>query len=148
MAIFFQTFIVGNICKFEYKGSTEFRCLGDVFRQFDDEELIKDNPFVLCNANCITNVNIKRIYDEHRKQFEAEANTTLTLVLSPAPSEDERRYFIAHDENRCILSFRPPELAKNPIDVEAGIFKAKKRSRVNFRMNLRDTGQSLIVDVG
>lgn len=73
---------------------------------------------------------------------------TMTMILSETDTDDGHRYFIAHDENRKLLSFRPPESAKKAIDVEAGIFKAKIRSRVHFRMNLRDTGLCICSPTG
>lgn len=128
------------MCKIEFKCSSDYRSLGDVFRHFDQEKIIKENCFVLCAGNVITNINLRRVYDEHRKQMENNPNICLTMVLSETDQTDSHRYFIAHDGQRKILSFRPPEMAQRPIDIEAGIFKAKIRSRVNLRMNLRSTG--------
>jgi len=128
------------MCKIEFKGSSEYRSLADVFRQFDQEKIIKENCFILCGGNVVSNINLRRVYDEHRRQLENNPNTCMTMVVSETQKNDPHRYFIAHDENRRILSFRSPELAQKPIYIEAGIFKAKIRSRVNLRTNLRSTG--------
>ena len=101
--------LVGNICKIEFKCSNDFRSLGDVFRQFDNEKIIKDNSFVLCGANVVSNINIKRVYDEHRRQQESNPELVLTMVLSETEQNDASKYFIAHDQNQKILSFRPPK---------------------------------------
>lgn len=135
-----ENYKVGNICKIEFKGSSEYRTLADIFRQFDQEKIIKENCFILCGGNVVSNINLRRVYDEHRRQLENNPNTCMTMIVSETQQTDPHRYFIAHDENRRILSFRPPELAQKPIYIEAGIFKAKIRSRVNLRTNLRSTG--------
>ena len=94
------------------------------------------------------NNNPCRTYDEHRDMLEKIPDLAMTMILSETDTDDGHRYFIAHDENRKLLSFRPPESAKKAIDVEAGIFKAKIRSRVHFRMNLRDTGLCICSPTG
>lgn len=130
---------VGNICKFI--SSNEFESIGDVFRCFDrDNILSKEQPFILMSGSVVTNVNLRRLYDEYVKTNEKQPNACLTMALSSCPLDDDQSYFIAHDEGKRILSFRSPGLSNMPIDTEAGIFKAKIRKRVHLRLDLRSAG--------
>ena len=90
---------------------------------------------MLINASTVTNVNLKRLYENHRKIFEKNPYVAMTLVMSKA----EKGHFIAHDDQNKILSY-VSEQANFAWELELATFKPKVRSRVHLRNNLIDTG--------
>ena len=110
------------------------------FRYLDEERRIdpKGQPFLFVNANSVNNVNLKKLYEQHKKLFEKNSNACMTMVMSKAT--DDQKHFIAHDANNKILSFRPSSESNLPCELELSIFKPKLRSRVHLRSNLIDTG--------
>lgn len=132
---------VSNICKIEYLTSSEFESVGDIFRCFDRDNMVsKEQPFVLLSGSVITNINIRRIFDEFLKITSLNPNAVLHMALSKCSMSDNQSYFLAHDDASKILSFKSPGSKNQPIDVEKGIFKAKVRKRVQLRLDLRSAG--------
>ena len=130
-----------NNCKINFIESRDFGSTGDVLRYLDDQNFIKDPkgpPFLLVNAATITNVNLKRTYEHHRKMFEKNPYVAMTMIMS---KDEQKGHFIAHDEHNKILSYVSNQNAKQGgWELELATFKPKVRSRVHLRTNLGDTG--------
>ena len=71
----------------------------------------------------VTNVNIRRVFDDFLRVTAANPNAVLHMALSKCSLSDDQSYFIAHDDGKKVLSFRSPGPPNQPFDVEAGIFK-------------------------
>ena len=124
-----------NTCKFEF---VKLQCesSGDVFRYMDEKNIIKDQkgpPFLFVNACVLTNLNLKGLYEQHRKLAESNSYAAMTMIMTE--SNQEERHSLAHDQNNKILSFRPSNdiSPQHRWDLDLSIFKAKIRSRVNIR---------------
>ena len=93
----------------------------------------KGPPFLFVNASTLTNLNLKGLYEQHRKLFESNNYASMTMVMTE--SSQRERHCLAHDENKKILSFRPSNdiSPHHRWDLDLSIFKAKVRSRVNIR---------------
>ena len=132
-----------NNCKINFIESRDFASTGDVLRYLDDQNFIKDPkgpPFLLINAATITNVNLKRAYEQHRKMAEKNPYVAMTMIMSK--DEKQKGHFIAHDENNKILSYvsHQNNAKYGGWELELATFKPKVRSRVHLRANLGDTG--------
>ncbi|KAI9589698.1 translation initiation factor eIF-2B subunit epsilon [Glossina fuscipes] len=64
-------------------GGEGCRCFGDAMRELDSKGLIREN-FILLDANCVTNADLKSILGQHKKTVAYDKGAVATLIFKQA----------------------------------------------------------------
>ncbi|XP_071088301.1 translation initiation factor eIF2B subunit epsilon-like isoform X1 [Haliotis cracherodii] len=82
--------------------------VGDALREIDSKSLVRSD-FILVSGDIISNINLKKILEEHKKRREKDKSSVMTLVCKKAPpghrtrcSEDEILVAVESDTNRVL----------------------------------------------
>lgn len=67
----------------EYQLIVSTKCLsiGDVIRDLDVKHVIRSDPFILITSDIVSNINLKKIVQEHKLRKKKDASSIMTLVL-------------------------------------------------------------------
>lgn len=104
--------------------------IGDVLRDLDTKQVLVGD-FIICNANLVSNVDLKNAVAEHRLRREKDKNCIMTMVLKPAsPSHPTRCmgeqsvFGIDPVTNECTyFSPFPSYTSKKKFVIDSQIFK-------------------------
>ncbi len=69
--------------------SQELLSFGDALREIDAKQLIKGD-FILVSADVITNMDIKKALEQHKKRREVDKNCIMTMVIPRFLQCDDR----------------------------------------------------------
>ena len=83
----------------------------DVLRKIDEDKIIKSDPFILISGDIVTNLNIKKVIDLHKKRIKEKKDCMMTLCFHKVKEfsnkksglEDMR---ICIDENDRIIYYK------------------------------------------
>ena len=125
---------------------------GDAMRDLDEKGILRDH-FILTSADMISNANIEPFIQEHRRRYQENKNTTLTLVYKHADpghqsrSKDEEVLLLLKTESNRIVyharatdAFQDRSKKKNAVQFPIELFQGNSNDTLNVRFDLVDTG--------
>ena len=125
---------------------------GDAMRDLDNKGILKDH-FILTSADLISNANLEPYIQEHRRRYQENKNTTLSLVYKHADpghqsrSKDQEILLLTKSESNRIVyheraksAFQEKTEDSNEVQFPTEIFQANTNDEISIRYDLVDTG--------
>jgi translation initiation factor eIF-2B subunit epsilon len=127
-------------CKVRCFADDSCKCVGDVLRKLDEEQLLK-NDFVLVQGALVSNVDLRQCLLQHRERRKKDADYVLTKVFKSMPVVSRLRtpkdqLSIALIDDRIV---QYDDLETSPkFHYQGDYFKP-----INIRCDLMDTGMAI-----
>ena len=125
---------------------------GDAMRDLDGKGLLRDH-FVLTTADVISNVNLQPLLQEHRRRYQEDKNTTMTLLYKHADpghhsrTKEQEVLLLTKGKNNRILyharaneAFEEDTKDKKTVQFPIELFQSSSSDGVNIRFDLVDAG--------
>merc|ERR1719394_348328 len=117
------------------------RSFGDAMRDLDAQGVLRQD-FILIFGDCVGNVNLTAVLQEHKQRAKEDKNATMTLVYRKAMPGHHLRtvknevFLAVNEENRILYHFRPNITGQMKVPLEM----IDENDIVNFKFDLLDLG--------
>jgi len=117
------------------------RSFGDAMRDLDAQGVLRQD-FILVFGDCVGNVNLSEVLQEHKQRSKEDKNATMTLVYRKAMPGHHLRtiknevFLAVNDENRILHHSRPDTLSQMKVPLEM----MAENDIVHFKFDLLDLG--------